>query len=138
MKKLILSLFVLVALTVLTNNAMAQYGIPSYDVPVIADPTTFEETTSYNFTKTLSKPNPFIQKPTSRGEKMLTIIVRNQDVQTTAWVSIEIYTINESITYGPYTVYEGTPLEQSLSTEYEWGVRVLTASTGCEMSVWFN
>jgi len=140
MKKLILSLLVIASVTVLTNKAYAQYAIPSFDVPVIADPTTFVEVTSssYNATTNFTKSNPLLQKPTSREERKLNVTIRDNDVQTTAWVGIEIYSLDESITYGPYTVYEGALFEKLLSNEYEWGVRVLTASEDCEMSVWFD
>jgi len=140
MKKLILSLLVIASVTVLTNKAYAQYAIPSFDVPVIADPTTFEEVTSssYNATTNFTKSNTFKEKPTGRERRKLNVTTIDNDIQTTAWASIEIYSLDGNITYGPYTVYEGAPFEKSLSEAYEWGVRVLSASESCEMSVWYN
>ena len=135
MKKLILALFIIAAITALNNKTFAQYAIPSYDVPVIADPTTFEETATQS---TTSGFNLISANPASRGERKVNVRVIDNDMQTTASSTIEIYSLDESITYGPYTVYEETTFELLLTEEYEWGVRVLAASEGCEMSVWFD
>ncbi len=140
MKKLILSLIVIAAVTVLTNKAYAQYAIPSYDVPVVADPTTFEETSkssSYSISP-FTKLSPFSIQPVNRGKRKLNVTTKDNDIGTTAWATIEIYSLDGNITYGPYTVYEGTPFSILLSEDYEWGVRTLDSSTDCEMSVWFD
>jgi len=140
MKKLILSLLVIASISVLTNKVYAQYAIPSYNVPIVADPTTFEEMSpsSNNFTTPTVKNSSLSKKPISRGERMITIKTKGYDDATTACASIEIYSLDVSTTYGPYAVYEGTPFQKLLNDDYEWGVRILFATSGCEMSVWFD
>jgi hypothetical protein len=140
MKKLILSLLVIASISVLTNKVYAQYAIPSFDVPVVADPTTFEEMSrsSNNFTTPTAKNNSLSKKPISRGERKLNVELKSNDDKTMSSASIEIYSLDVSTTYGPYSVYEGTPFQKFLNEEYEWGVRILFATSGCEMSVWFD
>ena len=140
MKKIILSLFVIAAVTVLTNKATAQYAIPSYDVPVVADPTTFEETSrssSYSISP-FTKINVLSIQPVGKGERKLIVTVKDSNINTTAWVIINIYSLDGSITYGPYTVTEGIDFEKYLSTDYEWGVSTIDASVGSEMDVFFE
>ncbi len=140
MKKVIMTLLVVVAATTLTTKLSAQYSIPSFNVPVIADPTTFEEAqssnTSYNINLLLF--NPFSQKPVNREERDIIIKVKDNDSGTTAYATVEIYSLDYTYLYGPYTVYEGTNFEMPLSSEYQWGLRTIAASTGCEMDVWFE
>ena len=140
MKKLILSFLVIASISVLTNKVYAQYAIPSYDVLVVADPTTFEEMSrsSNNFTASTVKNNSLSKKPISREEVKLNVIIKSKDDKTIASASIEIYSLDESITYGPYAVYESIPFQKFLNDNYEWGVRILFATSGCEMSVWFD
>jgi|GEM_PF-1249766 len=144
MKKVILSIILIASVAIFANTAVAQYAIPSFNVPVIADPTTFEEVTSASpstnpeLTKTLQS-NPFSQKPSaSDGERDLYIKVKDRDIATTASAIVEIYSLCGSITYGPYTVTEGNTLIKTLSTNYQWGVSTLSSTEGCEMDVWFE
>lgn len=140
MKKVLLSLLVIAAVTVFTSSTFAQYAIPSYDVPVIADPTTFEEavpTTSF-YVSPFTKANQTNQVSVPDGRRKLNVTTIDSNINTTAWATIEIYSLDGNITYGPYTVYEGLPFSQFLSDEYEWGVNTIDASEGCEMSVWFD
>ncbi len=140
MKQLLLSLFVISLVTILSSKAVAQYSIPSYNVLVVADPTTFEETPSSSSSYILpgNTFNPFSQKPLTRGEKEVYIKSNDRDFATTAIVTISIYSLDGSYTYGPYTVTEGTTFVKTLDDSYEWGIRTLSCTEGCELDVWFE
>jgi hypothetical protein len=141
MKKFMVVLLTVVVATALTNKVTAQYSIPSFDVPVIADPTTFEEMPLENvvgFGNVVHGIEPVIIETGTREERIMRVDATDKDVATTAWSNIVIYSLDNTINYGPYTVYEGNNFEINLSTDYEWGLRVVDASQGCEMSVWYD
>jgi len=140
MKKLFLLLLILLAVTSLTNKLAAQNPIPSYDVPVVADPTTFEESTSASSTYNSSRANSdlLIQNKLGRGEKLLKLKTKDQATNTTAFADFYIYAIDATFQYGPFNCLEGTTFSQTLSADYIWGVRVIDASSNCEIDVWFE
>ncbi len=140
MKKPAFYLGILFAVILLSKSAFSQNPIPSYDVPVVADPTSFEEAPPPNRTPILKAmgTNPFSQKPINRTEKLLKIKTKDKVTNNTAWSEFIIYSIDSNIEYGPYTNMEGTIFEKTLSSQYEWGVRVNDASSECEMDVWFD
>ena len=140
MKKLLLSLFVVSLVTVLSSKVVAQYAIPSYDVLIVADPTTFEETSrsSSSHPILVKVTNPFIQKPTSRGEKKIYINTKDLDSGTSASASVVIYSLDGTYMYGPYTVIEGTTYSMVLDDNYRWGVQTISCTEDCEMDVWFD
>ncbi len=136
-----ITLLLVVVATTLTSKLAAQYSIPSFDVPVIADPTTFEETPANNVIGFSNVTQGFvrvIQKSRTREIRKMNVEAKDKDVATTAWANIMIYSLDNLINYGPYTVTEGTIFEMDLSAEYEWGVEVVDASQGCELSVWYD
>ncbi len=134
MKKTIMTLLVVIAAITLTNNLSAQYSIPSYNVPVVADPTTFEEiqrtTVSYN--------NPVSQQLGNRGRRKLIIKVKDNNSSSTATETINIYSLDGSFLFGPYTVSEGSNFEIDLDDDLDWGLCVLQATPDSEMDVWFE
>ena len=137
---MIIILLTVVAATALTSKLTAQYSIPSFDVPVIADPTTFEESPISNAIGFGNITMGFVpvKNPVNREERIIVVKAIDKDVATNAWADIIIYSLDYSISYGPYTVNEGNLFEMGLSEEYEWGVEVVDASQGCEMSVWYE
>jgi len=134
MKKFILVLLTVVVATALTSKVSAQYSIPSYDVPVIADPTTFEEASVSNMTMSIE---PF-KNPKTREKRKVLVEAIDKDVSKGAWVSIRIYSLDNTIIYGPYLVNEGIVFEMELDADYKWGVKAIDASDNCKMSVWFE
>ena len=142
MKKLSMAIIALITLTVISNKALAQYPIPSFNVPIVADPTTFTEVTSssaYSQSPINISRSLFVSKSLTRGEKKVNITARDGDIQTTASATVNIYANeNRSITYGPYTVIEGSPFSKTLSDQYTWSVQVVGCSEGCELDVWYD
>jgi len=140
MKKSIMTMLVVIVAITLTSKLSAQYSIPSFNVPVIGDPTTFEEVleTSASFGSTnLLYFNPFGQKPINREEKKLKATTSDPNTNTTSCIMFEVYSLDGTDIYGPFTVYEGEIFEICID-EREWGIRVLTASEESEMSVWIE
>lgn len=140
MKKLVLALFVIAAVTVLTNKLVAQNPIPSFNVPVIVNPTTFEEisNSSSNLATPFSIGETLFSQTAGKGEVKLNIEATDKNNETTASAIVEIYSLDTELVYGPYTVVEGTIFTMFLSDKYEWGVRTLFATSGCELSTWFD
>jgi len=130
MKKLVYFVLVIIASTTLTCKLSAQNPIPSFNVPVIADPTTFEENPVANFL--------FGANVLSREERQIYIITSNRTPETTAWVVIEIYSLDGTITYSSFYVAEGDLFEQVVDGERNWGIRVLDASSESTMDVWIE
>ncbi len=133
-------MLIVVAATTLTTKLSAQNPIPSFNVPVITEPTTFEESTgdnpmSYNY---FVRSNPFSSKPMSRGERLIFVDIIDADENNTATSTFTIYSLNDYYDYGPYNVSEGTPFSMPLTDAVDWGVRVSQASQSSEMSVWFE
>lgn len=140
MKNFAIKLTIIFAVILLSKSLFSQNPIPSYDVPVVMDPTSFEEVPLPNRTSIIKaiRTNPFSQKPIIRTEKLLKIKTKDNVANNTAWSKFIIYSIDSNIEYGPYTNTEGTIFEKLLSSQYEWGVRVNDASSECEMDVWFD
>jgi hypothetical protein len=137
MKKILTILFVLLGTVLFTENLLAQNPIPSYDVPIINDPTVFEEVvlplcTSFNCT------NLSLLAPNNREEKKLGLMVTDRDNSINSWVVIEVYSLDGGVAYGPFTVIEGVLFEMALSTSLTWGVRVTDSSEGSIVDVWFD
>jgi hypothetical protein len=134
MKKFIIALLTVVVATALTTKLSAQYSIPSFNVPVIADPTTFEETPASNMTIGIE----YFKKPNTREERKMTVKITDPGRTAIACASIIVYSLDNTIEYGPYMVYAGNPFEIMLSTDYTWGVRIIEATEDCELSVWYE
>ncbi|OFY48974.1 MAG: hypothetical protein A2W85_15020 [Bacteroidetes bacterium GWF2_41_31] len=137
MKKLLLNVLLVVAGTIFSHNLFAQYPIPSFNVPVIIDPTIFEEINPSSGT-TFNNLGFSFGQPGSREEKKLKIEIKDQSILTSAWASIEVYSLSGNLIYGPFSIYEGVPFELAVSTAELWGIRVLNASEECQMDVWFE
>ncbi|MCF8347644.1 MAG: hypothetical protein K9G61_02415 [Bacteroidales bacterium] len=137
MKKLFISSLIIFVAVFIANKLSAQNPIPSFNVPIIVDPTIFEEvvpSSSFNFNSL----NLSLPQLGSREERKLHVTTVDDVYLSTAWVTIEVYSLDGAITYGSFTVYEGTLFEISLSSDSLWGVSVIGASPGSRMSVWFD
>lgn len=137
MKKLFISSLIIFVAVFIANKLSAQNPIPSFNVPIIVDPTIFEEvvpSSSFNFNSL----NLSLPQPGSREERKLNVYVSDKNTLTTSWAIIEIYSLDESVFYAPFTVYEGAAFNITLSDTLLWGVRVLNASEGSKMDVWFE
>ncbi len=140
MKKIIMTLLVVVAVTSLTTRLSAQYTIPSFNVPVVADPTSFEETGATNFSygaNSLVKFNHLKQKPSNREERKMKVQFERPPSKTTICATVLIYSVDGQTTLGPYPVVEGVVLEVTID-ERDWGVKVVNAINDCELSVWIE
>jgi hypothetical protein len=140
MKQTLQFLFLLIFIIIFTNEIHAQYPIPSYNVPIVADPTLFEEEIAQplNINSNHWILLPIICGPVGIGEKAVVVKIRDDITTSTAQADINIYSLDGSIIYGPFTVIEGTNLVVPLDAGYLWGVRVLTTTPISEMDVWFD
>lgn len=139
MKNLPVLLLSFVALLLLSGNIHAQYSIPSFDAPIIADPTTFEEVTMQNSTSySFVKENPFVTKPNGRDEKNIFVSSKDNNQNTNAFFTFEIYSLDHTINYGPFTTYEGNIFTMSLNANIQWGIRSVACSEGCIVDIWFE
>lgn len=109
------------------SSLKAQYGIPSFSVELTEVNTTFEEDVSGN---------PFI-RILSMEERQMVVDVEDENPNQTTWAIVYVYSIDGLDELGPYTVYEGTPLQVPVD-DREWGVRVCDFLEGCELSAWIQ
>ncbi len=140
MKKIIMTLLVVVAVTSLTTRLSAQYTIPSFNVPVVADPTSFEETGATNFSygaNSIVRFNHLKQKPSNRERRKMKVAVSKTLSKTQVLATVMVYSLDEQTTLGPYPVVEGIVLEVVID-ERDWGVKVVSAIDDCELSVWIE
>lgn len=138
MKNLLIILLAITTSIICTSEVIAQYSIPAYDVEIVADPTTFEESTSQSgFTQTNHRKPLSIQLPGSDGERQMKVGVVSKNGGGGATAVVYIYSLDEQDILGPFTVVEGTVLSQSID-EREWGVEVVSSSEGAEVSVWIE
>lgn len=140
MKRIIYYTAFITTLILISVNVVAQNPIPSYDVPVIVDPTTFEEQTNsnsatYSHITFLIASNP---DKGARSEKELCIRIKDENNSTTAFSEFYIIAIDTTITYGPYYCYEGTVFTKLVSSDYLWRVMVADATSESFMDVWFD
>ena len=137
MKKLFLNALLVIAGMMLSHNLFAQYPIPSFNVPVVVDPTIFEEINPSSGTNFNNLGYSLIQ-PDSREEKKFRILAKDNNILNQAWVIIDIYSLDGSFQYGPYTVTENNIFEMTVDNNILWGIRVKDASQDCVMDVWFE
>lgn len=140
MKRFIIPLILIFISVLFSNKLAAQNPIPSFNVPVVVDPTTFEEVTDTTSAANLSIGYIISswKSKQGQGEQKLNIKAKDKNNTNTAWVRVIVYSLDNSIVYDPYDVYEGSLYELILSTEYEWGVSAINSSNECEMDVWFD
>jgi len=130
-------MFVFAMMILSPEKLLSQNPIPSFNVPIIIDPTVFEEVPqSFNTLYNLLSPFPLSTK--NSGEKKLVLIVTDRDLSVSSWVEIEVYSLDGAVVYGPFTVNEGVLFEMILSTSLTWGVRIIDASEGSMVDVWFD
>jgi len=139
MKKVLVTSFILLFAVLFSSQISAQNPIPSYNVPVIADPTIFEEIPDL---KSLSfEKSDFLtlacKQPSNSEEKLILIKVEKKDSRELQWATVNIYSLDGLTTYGPFTVIEGTIFEISVD-DRRWGVRVINASSNASLSVWIE
>lgn len=139
MKKLVMTMLVVVAATTLTTKLSATNPIVSSSVLTIAEPTTFVEVREINasFLTTLLCFNPLSQQILSMEERKLKVKADDNETTHTAIIEVEIYSIDGLDVLGPFTVTEGEILSVDVD-EREWGVNTLGATQGAEVSFWFE
>ncbi len=137
MKKLLLSVLLVVAGMIFSHNLFAQYPIPSFNVPVVVDPTIFEESIPLS-SRSFNIVSSSLKQPTNIDEKKMIIVVKDDAIATASWVTLEVYSINGDSVFGPFQVNEGNTFMIALSITELWGVRVLNSSEECKMDIWFE
>ena len=139
MKKLFVASFILLSTLIFSNRLSAQNPIPSFSVPVIADPTIFEEMgeTKYVNMKQFGLSTSIQKQPFNTGDKKILVKVDRRDLRELQWATVIIYSLDGLTTFGPYTVLEGTVCE-TVVDERSWGVRVINASSNAFLSVWIE
>ncbi len=134
-------LFILVAFItfVISNETIAQFTIPSYNVEIVAEPTTFEE--SGNQVSVFSQINHrkplLIQTQNSDEERKIHVKVSSSDPEQSAYATVLIYSLDEEYVLGPFYVTDESILEQSIDNR-DWGVEVVSASENCKISTWIE
>ena len=140
MRKKIMTLIIMIAATSFTTRLSAQYAIPSFNAPVVADPTSFEETTATSISfhaNTLTLFNYLNHKSKNREERKMKIAANRPNSKAQLLASVIVYSLDEQTTLGPYNVEEGVILEVEID-ERDWGVKVVSAINNCELSVWIE
>jgi len=136
MKKLIISSLIILGVVFLANKLSAQNPIPSFHVPIIVDPTIFEEVIP-SFNTQFSYLASTLKQPRSIDERRLKVMVQSPPSRQLAWAVVIVYSLDQQSTYGPFTVLEGE-VHESIIDERQWGVRVMDSSSDCLLSVWIE
>ncbi len=139
MKKLFVASFILLSTLIFSNRLLAQNPIPSFSVPVIADPTIFEE---MDDVKTLNEDlsgflTPTLHERSAMGKRKMLVKVERSESRESEWATITIYSLDGLTTLESYTVMEGVIYEASID-ERLWGVKVINASSNAILSVWIE
>ena len=124
MKNLVVTLIVAVVVLASYSQAQAQYAIPSFDVPVVAN-TTFQD-------NDWSNDNDGIREERKLKVRVNTGTSRSDDG---AWVVISVYKVGTRLQTKLITVVEGVDYTMNIDEDH-WGVKVYQASTNCLLSVW--
>jgi hypothetical protein len=140
MKNLFNLALVAIVLVTITCKVTAQNPIPSFNVPVIADPTTFEEVPVAKLisTTTLKHNKELGKTPKNAERRNIVIQTIDENAATTSWVIVQIYSLDGTFLYGPFYISEGDTFEHEIDDELMWGVNVLDASFGARMDVWIE
>jgi hypothetical protein len=115
----------------------AQNPIPSYDVLIVTIPATFEEFAPSSGVHFNYFDLSFTEMRTME-EKKLNVLATDYNPTTKASAIIEVYSLDGSITYGPYTVIESDIFTMILPSSILWGVRIIDSDKGSEVDVWFE
>ncbi|MBU2555172.1 MAG: hypothetical protein KKF98_12005 [Bacteroidetes bacterium] len=138
MKKIIITSIILFS-AILFNKLSAQNPIPSFNVPVIADPTVFEElimssapclTLTKNFTEA-------VKRPFNVDERTVYVKADKKSSKDIEWATYIVYSLDGITTIGPITILEGEVKKTTVDMRL-WGVRVINASSDVKLSVWFE
>ncbi|MBU2554390.1 MAG: hypothetical protein KKF98_08015 [Bacteroidetes bacterium] len=136
MKKIIITSIILFTAVIFFNKLSAQNPIPAFNVPVIVDPTVFEEAVLPTGVY-LNQIDNLSRQPENIEERKLKVNVQPDDDKEIIWVIFSVYSLDQQTIYGPFTVYEGEIHETTID-ERQWGVKVLNSSPGCRLSVWID
>jgi len=139
MKKIIITSIILFAAVIFFNKLSAQNPIPAFNVPVIADPTVFEETSGTSSACfSLSDGLPQVLKsPFNADERTLCVELERKLNKDYIWSTFMVYSLDGLTTYGPFTIFEGEVHRTTVDLRL-WGVRVVNASSDAKLSVWFD
>jgi hypothetical protein len=106
------------------SYAQAQYAIPSIEIELEQENTTFEE------------PQGLIRL-LSAEERQMVVKVEDNDPAVATWAVVVIYSLDGEDELGPYTVTEGTILKETID-DHDWGVKVNSFRPGCVISAWIE
>ena len=121
MKNLVVTLIVAIAVMASYSQAQAQYGIPSFDVPVVEN-TTFTD-------------NDWSNDDGTREERKLKVRVNTSRSNNGSWVVISVYKLGTRLQTRLITVVEGNDFSMNIDNG-AWGITVYRASADCVLSVW--
>ena len=125
MKKPVHTLAIIfICLIVPFSIVRAQYAIPSFEVELEQENTTFEE-------------DEVLLQLESMEERQMIVKVEDESPSQSTWAIVKIYSLDGLDELGPYTVNEGTLLYVPID-EREWGVRVIDFLPGCIISAWIE
>lgn len=109
------------------SDTMAHYPIPATKVTLEQVFNTLEEDIANNIYS-----NSLISE-----ERQMIIKVVDELPGQLSWAVVVIYSTDGQDELGPYTVYEGTPLQMDID-EREWEVNVTDFLEGCTVSSWIE
>ena len=125
MKKPVHTLAIIfICLIVPFSIVRAQYAIPSFEVELEQENTTFEE-------------DEVLLQLESMEERQMIVKVEDESPSQSTWAIVKIYSLDGLDELGPYTVNEGTLLYVTID-EREWGVKVIDFLSGCIISTWIE
>ena len=139
MKNLLIILISITALFLSNNESLAQYAIPSYNVKIVTEPTTFEESVnslSIIIPNTHRKP-VFVQMQNSDEERKINVQVSSSTPGQSANATVQIYSLDEQDILGPFYVTDESILEQPIDNR-EWGIVIINSSENCKLSTWID
>lgn len=137
MKNPLIILLAITAFITCSTEAIAQYAIPSYNVSIVVEPTTFKEG-EIAVTNSSSKPSIFsLAQQNNKARRDMYVQASSSTPGEGASAVVVIYSLDGEDELGPFTVTDQQILVQEID-EREWGVRVQNASENCEISTWIQ
>ena len=138
MKKVTIYLTAVIALVCLTTKLSAQYSIPSYNVTIVSNPTTFVEISQINDNNNSNISESVLYFADNIEKTTLIVKVKESNSSTHEWTIFEIYTLNTLTFFGTYSVCEGDIFSIELDASYDWGIRTISSSSDCIIDVYFE
>jgi len=124
MKNLVVTVIIAVALMATASQVKAQYAIPSFDVPVFVN-TTFQDASIIGINN----------NDGTREERKLKVRVNTNKSSDGTWVYISVYKVGSNLSTPPIKVEDGNEFSMDID-ESQWGIRIVSVSNNCVLSVW--